>query len=212
MATQGFMKYLQRLRTPDRGPGSVAVEYSSIWVSYLYGIATPIIFIFLKAAKISLLPLDWAYQCLEWLSIIAPVLRQHVAVLTEKHLIIDIRNYPVFLIISFLMCCIPIVQACRIYFKKWRIMLSPHPISLLIIAMIFGEYYFMMVLQVDTAALKFRSMYQLYFDGAGIYYIRQFGLIFLYSVGVIFLILYLLYGIGLFVRKYIESRRYYIQK
>ena len=188
--------YLQRTTKRDSGPGSVGDTYQAIWRSYLYSIPVPFIFIFLKSNKIALLQVDRALSALECISAIDPVVRQHTSVLTKLGRTIDIANYPVFLVVTFLTLCIPIVQLCRIYSKNWRIMLSPHPAGFLLIFVIASLFYALEIWGANSASLAFRSIYQLYFDDLGIYYILQTGVLFVYAFGLLLVVLTILHSLS----------------
>jgi hypothetical protein len=146
------------------------------------------------------MPLDAAHDVLDQLASISPVLRQHWQVMTDNQLYVDAGNYPLFLISSFAACCIPIAKAVQIYRPKWRIMLPPHPAGLFLIILIFSLYYALEVAGGNSASLTFRSIFQLYLDRVGIYYVGQFAIIWVYSIGLLFLTLAVLHSISALAR------------
>lgn len=186
--------YLARFKEADVGPGSVSAEYGAIWPPYFYGFLVPIVFIVVKLLRVQLLPESVALKLLEGLSTIAPVLQQHGLTLQTRGQIIDLANYPAFILIAFGVACIPMLTLVKIYIRKWRIMMSPHPAGVVLMTIIFALYYALIINQSDWASLSFRSIYQLYFDQFGIYYLRQYCAIFIYCFGLLFLLLNILHS------------------
>ncbi|MBC8007679.1 MAG: hypothetical protein H7X76_06505 [Prolixibacteraceae bacterium] len=196
------------LTTSHQPPSSIGFDSRAIWSSYLYGLIVPVIFIALKAISVPMLPLAWAKELLSLLSKLAPVLQQHLTILSEAGRTTDIANYPVFLLASLLCCCVPIAKVISTYVGRWRCMPGPPPLSAyLLITIIFGMFFILTVLEFDAASRSFRSIYQLYFDKAGLYYVRQFALVFLFSVGLLALTLLLLSLISVAARAIERLRR-----
>jgi hypothetical protein len=195
-----FGHYLKRLGVPDTGPGAPAAEYGFVWKTTLLGFATPILFMFLKVLRISLLPLDTANSLIDYMSVVAPVLQQQWSTLIVMRLLVDASNYPAFLLFASGICAVPITVAVIVHAQKWRTMQSPNPGAPLLAAVIFALYYFMMFVGVDTASPTFRSIFDLYFDQIGLFYVRQYLVVFTFWFGVYCFMISVLGLLGVFVR------------
>ncbi len=193
MSSSGVSNFLQRLTTRDEGPGSFAQEYKAIWRGYLYSIPIPFLFIVFKLNSVALLTPDQARLALSRLSYVDPALGQHYFMLTKLGRTTDLSNYPVFIAFMFLSLCIPVGHACCIYFRRWRIMLRPHPAAFFLIALIGLLYYALEVLGMNSASQKFRSVNQLYFDNYGLYYFYEAAFLFVYAIGLLLLVLTVLH-------------------
>ena len=196
--------YLKRWRTADAGPGSSAEEYKGVYFAYLYGAWVPFLFLFLKMFKVQILPVAWAYNLMLSISVVAPVIRQHWAILVRQDRIADAANYSLFVAISILMCLIPIFVLVRVHLQKWRTMLSPHPMGLVLVPFFFLLNYLLMVKGVDFASDAPKSIYQLYFDKIGLYYFRQYVMIWLSSIGPLFLSIMAVGFANVLTRRFIE--------
>ena len=176
-------RFLQQFKAPDAGPGSIAREFGPVERDYLYFLPVPFVFIALKGSGITLLSPAQAEHLLDLIAVFDPAVMQHLAILTKLNKTIDIANYPVFLIVCFVVLLIPIVHASCIAIKRWRVLMRPHPAGFVMIAAISALYYLFEIGGVNSASLVFRKPNQLYFDSAGFYYFYQSAVWWVYAFG-----------------------------
>jgi len=194
-------RILRRATRPDEGPGSIAYEYRNIWAGYLYSIPLPFVFILLKLNNIELMSLDRARLTLERISYVDPVVAQHLSLLERLGRTTDIANYPAFIAVTFLFLCIPIAHGCWIYFRRWRVMLPPHPVVPFVIGVISSLYYVLEIQGFGSASENFHSIYHVYFDSRGLYYFPQAALFFVYAAGLLVFVLAALHTLSAILRR-----------